>query len=132
MRIEWATLCKFAETSDMGTTIVDFGQGSLMLTDTPTNVQVHFAMCLTDMLDLPAIDVINIRILSPSGSWVAGFRFDVAIELVRPDEMPDGVPVRQGYSVVLPFTITDLGTYVIELATLEVEPVRLSLVARMQ
>lgn len=130
MRIEWATLCKFAETSNMGTTIVDFGQGAVIVRQLPTLAQIHCAMCLTDMLDLPAIDTVNIRVLKPSGERTAEFNLNIAVEIASPADMPSDIAARQGYSCVLPFKIDELGTYVVELSLPDQEPIRLSLVAR--
>jgi hypothetical protein len=115
MRIEWATVCRYAESTASGTTLVGIAQTIVAPSELPWNFYLFVAVCITDLNDLPAIDSISGRVRDPNGDTVFEKTWSFAMEMMEgSDNLPAGFEPKQGSILEMPVEVTLAGRYQIE------------------
>lgn len=114
MRVDWAIPCRFAEVHQGGATIVGAGCDVVPVPETPTPVQVLFAVRYggsPDELDGETAHVIGCRIFNPAGAMVGEQTGEVTAKV---DQIVPGYVADLTVPTGVVIDAREFGTYGVE------------------
>jgi hypothetical protein len=111
MRIEWAELCRYAESAGGGLIIVGGNLDMAVAPVLPAQIPLTLVVKIGGINDLPAIDQITLRVVAPSGTQVVESRMDMAIELRDEAVVPEGFKLSQSVIAGIMLTAEEHGVY---------------------
>jgi hypothetical protein len=117
MKIEWVSVCRYAETGQDGTSALGLHSYVSQPVDLPRQFTLSTVISFTDLLDLPAIDALSCRVVHPDESVIYEDTWTMMLEVADPAALPAGAEPKHALSVPITFDVQDSGPYRIEFGT---------------
>jgi hypothetical protein len=111
MRIEWAELCRYAESGAGGLIIVGGNLDMAVAPTLPTQIPLMMVVKIGGINDLPAIDQITLRLIAPSGKQVMESQLGLVTELKDNAVVPEGMKLSQSVITWIGLVAEEHGVY---------------------
>ena len=116
MKIEWAAICRYAESTDAnGTTAVGLHAWWSAPVEVPWEATLYLVLSFVDLTDFPAINGVACQITGPDGTVVLDESWPVLVEVISADPLPEGAEPRHAYSLGVTFTAERPGRHEVRL-----------------
>jgi hypothetical protein len=111
MKIEWAEICRYAESGGAGLIMVGGNLDVVVAPTLPAQIPMALVVKIGGINDLPSIDQITLRLISPSGNLVFESQMGLAIELRDNAAVPEGMKLSQSVVAGIALTAEEHGVY---------------------
>jgi hypothetical protein len=111
MRIEWAEICRYAESGGGGLIMVGGNLDLVVAPTLPAQIPLALVVKIGGINDLPSIDQITLRLFAPSGNLVFESQMGLAIELKDNAAVPEGMKLSQSIVAGIGLAAEEHGVY---------------------
>jgi hypothetical protein len=111
MRIQWATICRYAEDTQAGLTVVGAGQTMVAAATLPADIRLYIAGTITDIGTVPATTTLRVAVVKDDDTAVASQAWKVDVDLADEIKHAPAIQPSIGFAVPLRFEPDEPGTY---------------------
>jgi hypothetical protein len=111
MRIQWATICRFAEDNQAGLTVLGAGQNFVLASAVPVEIGLYVAGMITDITAVPATTTLRVAVLKDEETVVVSWAWKVDVDLADEIKHAPAIQPSIGFAVPLRFEADQACTY---------------------